>query len=264
MMSRPGRDAGDSVLIPYGGAGLTHANLLAEAAGINHIVVPLRPSTFCAYGAVTSDLKRDFIQTFRQPLDERSMPQAIDVMAGLEKAARDALQQEGITVIEHTSFSYSMDMRYAGQAYDLTVRFPDKQASDLDLNTIRQGFDNDHRAIYGYADKDSAVVINSIRLSVTGHLPALPAPAFEGAPGAASKASTRTIFYQDQALEAQVIQRLHTVVGQEIVGPAIIEQADTTIVILPHWQVVVDGDGNLHFTRDATATTVTQEAAHEA
>src|SRR5690625_7401204 len=105
MMSRPGRDAGDSVLIPYGGAGLTHANLLAEAASINHIVVPLRPSTFCAYGAVTSDLKRDFIQTFRQTLDEDSVAQVIDVMAGGEEEARDGVREEGIPFIEQTAFS---------------------------------------------------------------------------------------------------------------------------------------------------------------
>jgi len=264
LMSRTGRDARDYVLIPYGGAGPTHANLLAEAASINHIVVPLRPSTFCAYGAVTSDLKRDFIQTFRQTLDEDSVAQVIDVMAGLEKEARDWLTQEGIPFIEHTSFSYSMDMRYAGQAYDLTVRFPDKQAADLDLNTLRQGFDNDHRSIYGYADDASAVVVNSIRLSVTGHLPGLPAPAFEASQGSVSKSTNRQVFYQDKTMPAQVIQRSHTVVGQEIAGPAIIEQADTTIFILPHWQAVVDAAGNLHITREAVDSTIRQEAPNEA
>src|SRR5699024_1565983 len=189
--------------------------------------IPLRPSTFCAYGAVTSDLERDFIQTFRQTLDEASLPKEGAIMAGLEQAAKAWLQQEGIRFIEHTSFSYSMDMRYRGQAYDLTVRFPQLQAADLTLTTLRQGFDDDHQSIYGYADDASAVVINSIRLSVTGHLPRLPAPAFEAAESASNKPTTRQVFYQDKAVSAQVIQRLHTKMGQEIAGPAIIEQADT-------------------------------------
>ena len=263
LMSRTGRDARDYVLIPYGGAGPTHANLLADAAGINHLVIPLRPSTFCAYGAVTSDLKRDFIQTFRQTLDDASVSKVGAMMTGLEQAAKAWLEQEGIGFIEHTSFSYSMDMRYRGQAYDLTVRFPDLQAADLTLDTLRQGFDNDHQSIYGYADSASAVVINSIRLSVTGHLPALPAPAFEATQAASSKPTTRQVFYQDKAVSAQVIQRIHTKVGQEIVGPAIIEQADTTVFIVPQWRARVDDAGNLHIRRDA-ASAVTQEASHEA
>src|SRR5699024_907134 len=122
---------------------------------------------------------------------------------------------------------------------------------------------DDHQSIYGYADDASAVVINSIRLSVTGHLPRLPAPAFEAAESASNKPTTRQVFYQDKAVSAQVIQRLHTKVGQEIAGPAIIEQADTTLFILPHWRARVDGAGNLHIQRDA-ATAVTQEARHEA
>src|SRR5699024_9774738 len=87
-MARTGRDARDYVLIPYGGAGPTHANLLADAAAINHIVIPLRPSTFCAYGAVTSDLKRAYIQNLRQTLHDASLPKVSEIMAGLEKDAK--------------------------------------------------------------------------------------------------------------------------------------------------------------------------------
>jgi N-methylhydantoinase A len=108
-------------LIPFGGAGPTHANLLAEEAGIEYILVPLHPGTFCAQGAVAADIRRDFVHSLRTDINGASLSVINAALHGLRAQANQWFEQQASDFSQQVQWSVEADMRYVGQAWELTA-----------------------------------------------------------------------------------------------------------------------------------------------
>ena len=245
-LAQRGLDPAEFALVPFGGAGPTHANWLAEEAGLAHVVIPLKPGTFCALGAATADLRRDFVRSLRVTLNDLAADDVAAIWNELETSAHAWLQQQGVGGTDQPSVRPALDMRYAGQAYELNVALPHPLPSPLQADYLIEAFHREHERLYGFRDEQAPVDISTIRLAIVGHLvTAAGAPRFAGT-GTAVAYSRRQVFLRGAWHEAQIYKRDALGAGDVLDGPAVIEQQDTTILVLPGWRGRTDALGNLH------------------
>ncbi|MEO9337557.1 hydantoinase/oxoprolinase family protein [Mesorhizobium sp. SB112] len=241
-LAERGLDPRGFALVPFGGAGPTHANLLAEEVGIPHIIVPPAAGTFCAMGAAGADLRRDFVRSLRLPLDEATAAALIETFDALSTEGLKWLNAEGGSRGEIRS-ERGVDMRYAGQAYELRIKLCD---TDSTAQAVAEAFHLEHERIYGFRDTEAIVELGTARLAAIGITPDLPIPNLPEGGTAAAQKGVRPIFHRGAWIDAAVYTRPALVAGQSLSGPAIVEQEDTTIVVLPGWTARVDQAGNLH------------------
>lgn len=240
-----GLDPAAFALVPFGGAGPTHANLLAAEAGIGRVVIPPAAGTFCALGAAAADLRRDFVRSIRRSVDDETAALMLDVMKELEDEGSAWLDREGETS-QTRRFERGADMRYAGQAYELRVKLDE---NCRDAASIAEAFHLEHERIYGFRDADTDVGLGTVRLAVVGVTENISQPEIAAGSGKPACKGERPIFRSGKWVSAGVYDRSALGAGDQIAGPAIIEQDDTTTVLLPGWSARADALGNLHLER---------------
>ena len=253
LMATAGVDPRRFGLVAFGGAGPTHANLLAEEAGLATVLVPSAPGTFCALGAILADVRRDYVRTARRLVGvspgqgTEEWPAVAALVAQLESEARTWIAQEGALVGAH-DFVVSMRVRYPNQAYELEVIVPEAQRAALDGHGLASLFHAEHKRLYGFAEPSSPVQVTTVRLGVIGRVPPVALP--DASPATPHPAGTRRARLHGEEMDALVYARTDLGAGAVIHGPAIVEQHDTTVLVLPGWRAEADRLGTLHLTAD--------------
>ena len=244
-LARRGAAPGEFALMAFGGAGPTHANLLAEEAGLDTVVVPPGPATFCALGAILADVKRDYVRSRRLRFADGPGVAAdlASIFRALEGSASSWIRREG-DILGEVVFDASLDMRYSGQAFDLQVPIPEDLRREPDLDAITELFHREHERIYSFRDPESSVEVSTERVRITGRIPPLELPAVPDR-GPAEPIDTRTVYVTGRYLDVPVHARRELGRDAELPGPAIIEQEDCTVWVLPGWNAAVDRTGSL-------------------
>ena len=247
MMTKRGVDPRDFALIPFGGAGATHACLLAEEIVVPRILVPPSPGTTCALGAAIADVKNDYIRSLRGDLARKSPEEIRRGFAELEQAGRDWLAEEN-PVIEKTVIRRSVDARYFGQAFDIEVELPGEPA-ELTPELIAARFHDTYEALYRNSDRSARIDLVNLRVRVTGKTPALSLKRLPRAEGEPPAKGTREIWYGGRRHTARLYERDQLLAGHTVIGPAVVEQFDTTTVVAPGFVAATDDHGVLSLTR---------------
>jgi len=240
-----GHDLREFHLLAFGGAGPLHAGAIAAELGMAGIVVPLYPGVHSAMGLLMSDVKHDYIRSKLVALNRTSADELRSAFAELESQAVRDLRDEGFSTRSIT-VERSVDLRYAGQGYELTVPL----TGSIDAQTVaslRSNFDDMHRRMFGHVAPDETVEIVSFRLRGIGRLPpvAFPKSKNEGRSLTEARRGTRRARFGGVTLDCPVYQREQLDVGHMFSGPAIIDQLDATTVILPGQSVRIDEFRNL-------------------
>lgn len=228
LIAKHGADYTQFCLMAYGGAGPTHAFMLAADVGIRSVLVPAAPGGMCGVGGALTDLQMDFVTSGRWDLDDRA---AIDgAFAALEARAGQWLATQGIptaAAIHHRT----ADMRYQGQSFELTV-----SVDDLDEQQVSE-FHRRYAEVYGYSDKDSPVEVLQLRLltSVPRGLPPRP-PAASQTERSAAPREVRRVSYGGTMIEVPVFDRSRLPLDVPMRGPAVLLQYDTTTFITPDFE----------------------------
>lgn len=247
MMTKRGVDPRDFGLIPFGGAGATHACLLAEEIIIPRIIVPPSPGTICALGAAIADVKNDYIKSLRGDLSKTSADAIRNGFAELESAGRAWLAGEN-PVIDEVIVRRSVDARYYGQAFDIEVEVPEN-AEVLAPERIAARFHDTYETLYRNSDRSARIDLVNLRVRVTGKTPPLALQPMRPATGEPTSRGVREIWYRGKRHAARLYERSQLAAGHRIEGPAIIEQFDTTTVVAPGFVAVTDDHGVLNLTR---------------
>ena len=242
-----GFDARDYTLVAFGGAGPLHVAQLARELDIPRILVPAIPGILCAYGLLVADLRTDFSRTIVVP----AVAESLDILnAGFEEltaAASEWFERERIERARHR-LKRSIDMRYVGQNYELPVEIPDRSIDAIDLPPILAAFHALHEQTYGYAAANEPAQFVTVRLEATGVVDK-PEPQRIRSEGSADGAIAghRRTFLTEQGGWGVVplYDRVRLPAGSTFEGPAIVEQLDSTTLILPGQRVDVDEFGNL-------------------
>ncbi|MDE0076980.1 MAG: hydantoinase/oxoprolinase family protein [Caldilineaceae bacterium] len=253
-----GYDPRTFTLVPFGGAGPLHACDLADALGIPRILLPPSPGVLSALGLLIADVVHESSQALL--IEAASLAQdpapLQELSATLEERVRSVLAAEGV---DAPALESSMDLRYRGQSYELSVPL------DLPASTAAQAsqavqraietFHAAHDARYGYAMPTETVESVAVRLRGSGsgeELSLTREPLGPPDPESAQVASKPVWFGPNGAAETPCYDRLRLRPGHRLQGPAIVFQFDTTTVVAPGWSANVDERHNLLLARAGT------------
>jgi N-methylhydantoinase A len=243
LLARKGVEGNDFVLLAYGGAGPTHACLLAEDTGIRRVLIPPSPGTLCARGALTMDVKSDYVRTFRRALDEIAGHEVEDAFTAMEASARAWLEAEAIPVDE-VRLDRSAEMRYIGQGFSINVTCP-AAIGDGGCDELGRRFHARHEMIFRHSDPAGPVELTTLRLTIVGLTPKPPTVELARNGTATPRREQRTIYFGGAELACAVYNRADLHPGDRLFGPCIVEQYDTTTFVTPSFAVACDRYGNL-------------------
>jgi N-methylhydantoinase A len=251
-----GHDPGTFSLCIFGGAGPLHGADLAEEMGMGEVIVPVMPGVFAAFGLLISEMREEQIQTWLKPLADENLPQVTDQFVELERSAATRLGIVSDAAPRHR-VTRRMQLRFHGQSNAIPVDLP---AGPISSKAVAALFHDSHKRLYGYAFTDEAIEIVSLWTVVTLDAKETATPPYIPVPVAAPKAY-RPVYLEGRLVNTSVYERFSLRAGTVLTGPAILEQADTTTLVLPRQRAEVDEHGNLvlksrktNFT-PATATT---------
>lgn len=241
-----GHDPKEFALIAFGGAGPIHACMLAGLLGIRTVVIPPSPGVLSANGLLFTDLRNDYVQTFTGNLDQLDAGEMSSVFASLEAAAHAWLQDQGIQP-EMGELKRFADLRYRNQGWELTVPVPDGKLSPDAVARTRGEFHALHRQLYTYDMPQMPVQLVNLRVAAIGHLPHPPAAKAKASAEKSSAVSHRLVTFNRGVppLDTPVYRRERLSAGTRFVGPAVVEQADSTTLVWPDFTASVDPRGNI-------------------
>jgi N-methylhydantoinase A len=221
-------------LVAFGGAGPMHAARIAEELGVSRVLCPRAAGVLSALGLVVSDSRRDLVRSVLlsgAELNERSIQALVEELA---QAAR--------TESPGAEIQASYDLRYRGQAFELTIEAGERPTG----RELRERFERAHTERYGYADGEAELELVNVRVAavVGGAKPSLEAPA-----SVSAALGSRPAQFGGKRIEAAILSG-ELAPGQELEGPAVCELREATVVVPPGWRGSVRPDGTLVLERE--------------
>jgi N-methylhydantoinase A len=235
-----GYDPRQFVLVPLGGAGPVHSGRLAAELGIPTVVVPPVPGVLSALGLLVANVEHDATETVAVVAEQAIAEELEAVFARLDERVAEMMRADRVPMGAAVT-SRLADMRYIGQGYTLEVSVP-LTLSDDSVREVTDAFHEAHAHIYGHSHPDAETEFVNLRVVQAW---ALPRPRLEesrnAVPGS-GHAGSRPAYFEELGafVETPVYDRNELEQHQEIVGPAIVEQADSTLVLYPDQRAVVD------------------------
>jgi len=240
-----GHDPADFALLPFGGAGGMHACDLAEELGMRDVLVPICPGNLSALGLLASDQRQELARTCVCALDRLDGGALAALIAANETTGRALPLLAGLPA-SRVRFEHALDMRYARQAFEITVPLPSAAPPPAEL---RARFLDLYRQLYGHADPSGAIEIVTLRTMAVGVTDKPVLQPLAAGPGKPAAAGGRAVRLRGKVSEWPVFDRAALGSGDRFAGPAIVEEANATTVVLPDWSAVVDRWGNLRLKR---------------
>ncbi|TMJ69659.1 MAG: hydantoinase/oxoprolinase family protein [Alphaproteobacteria bacterium] len=246
-----GHDLRDFMLFAFGGAGPLHAGRICDELGMAGVIVPLYPGVFSAIGLLMSDVKHGYIRSKLAPLTEVAPEEVNHIFDQMTAQALAELRGDGFAP-DRIRVERGLDMRYAGQGYEVAVPCPAEPLRPSDLKELRMGFDQRHLSAFGHMAPEEPVEIVSYRVRGLGLLPSIEMPKFSptGAALADARRGSRRVRFDGAELDCPIYQRDQIDVGANFAGPAILEQLDCTTVVRPGQNARVDEWKNLIVTQE--------------
>ncbi len=235
--------------MPFGGGGALHVCALMREVGVSVGLIPRYPGVTSALGCVLSDMKHDAVQTLNKGLAELDLEDLREKVSRLATQCQARLDASGIAFI-HIVETVVLDMLYQGQTHTVAVALDPREARELTREGIMRAFERTYLAQFGRTLTGPAVRVLNLRYSRVGERAkfdlSILAPKSVQVPSALGQ---EKIYHQGAWLEVPRYARLEWPVGSRVVGPAMLEQADTTIWLEPGFEGRVDDWGNLLLTR---------------
>ena len=240
-----GYDPRSYILVPFGGAGPLHACAIAESLGMKKILVPLHPGVLSALGLLMADITSDASQGLLSTAEE--------LLHNPERLRNSINQLKPIVLSRLDSdagevqLDCSLDLRYSGQSYELTVPVGLPVVPE-NIRVSIEAFHSAHQMRYGYSAPELPVESVAVRLRATvTREKVIPRPATPTAPPFdITQASRAPVYFTaDGPMSVPVVKRDALVEGCTFRGPALIVQYDSTVLMPPGWDAEVDQWQNL-------------------
>jgi len=240
-----GYDPRDFALVGFGGAGPLHANALGILTEAWPVIVPPGPGVLCAYGDATTRVQDEAARTYITMASDLTADKLADDLLTLKARASESLIEDGIDE-DRLEVTYQADLRYAGQAFQITVEFTEAELREKGVAVLTDQFDGEHEQLFTFKLGDGheilmirAVVGASVTLKADISIP-------KGA-GDVSPAMIHQsrFFYEGDWHEAGIYDRGRLGPDDVVTGPAIVSEMDSTTVVLPGHSATVDAVGNL-------------------
>ena len=227
-----GLDPRDFALMAYGGAGPLHATAIADELGMGTVLVPPMPANFSAFGLLVADLRREFARTHVAATAELPEKNARAVLDELLADGRSELDAAGFPP-DKQRFEVRLDMRYIGQAFELSVAIPLDFTS---MGEIDAAFREVYADRYGDAPDGGSEIVN-FRLTAWGvtDKPSLPELNTTGRARDGAHVGVRNVVFDERVITTDIYRRGALPLNESIEGPALIEEASSVTVVPPDW-----------------------------
>lgn len=252
VMEQKGFDPRDLSVVAYGGGGPVLANIVADEIHARNVFVPFRPGTLCAMGSLSADFVYDASAVVQISLGGSSMNELNTRFDILAMEAREWLDSQQTEILDDSQsrIDYFVDARYSGQSYEIQIPVPRHCLDAEDCSALIDVFHAEHQRLYGHCERAADVEVVSLKARIVSQTPDLPSLEGTGRDGTGLDPVTRRdVYFGGRKLSADVYERESMGSGSHIEGPAIIEQDDTTTVILPGWKAVCDSHLNICVTK---------------
>ncbi|MDP2718675.1 MAG: hydantoinase/oxoprolinase family protein [Dehalococcoidia bacterium] len=243
-----GYDPRDYALLAFGGAGPVHASALAYELGIKKIIVPFLATAQSAFGIVASDIVHNLVITDVMELSEtEKINERFDK---LETDGRKMLEGEDV-LPEHVEIKRYADIRYKGQAHEVTIPVPAKSLDAAALSELADSFETRYISLFGpgTAFKEAGLEMVSMRVDATGKTkkPAMPEYPLQGKDSSPALKGERQVVmdYRAGFVNVKTYDGAKLNCGNSFPGPAVVEYPGTTVVMLSGQKSTVDKYKNL-------------------
>jgi N-methylhydantoinase A len=255
MTVQRGIDPRSFALVAFGGAGPMHAAAIGEELGIRETIVPNFAGAFSAWGMLKTEVKHDLVQTHlielartsRRELDAQFLALESELVARLDS---DGMARSGVSLLR------SLDLRYVGQEYYLTIPLAEGDCDDAAFAAgLKERFDRAYESTYGHKNVAEQLELVNLRIRAT-------APLYVGSGGPDRFVSAdsahigggmvRPVIFGGQAWDTRFIARSEVAAGDRLRGPLIVEEQSCTSVVPPGYTLTQDPLGNLIIQREAS------------
>jgi 5-oxoprolinase (ATP-hydrolysing) len=242
VSTQRGHDVTEFVLSCFGGAGGQHACQVADALGIDCVLIHPLAGVLSAYGMGLADLRCLRGQMIETVLDALSLQTLKPAFARLEEDARSELLDQGMNE-DRISYARRLEVKISGSDTTLTVPYCDTPEN------VRREFHAAHTSRFGFGAPDRALVIESIELEAIGIVPKIDALDAVPRRGVPQPLCVRPVWFAGRACPTPVHARDGLSTEVRLRGPAVIVEPNGTTIVEPGWQATLDGRGNLILTR---------------
>lgn len=240
-----GYDPRDFALVGFGGAGPLHANALGLLANAWPVIVPPGPGVLCAYGDATTQVQDEAARTYLTMASDITDEQLRADLKALQSRAGESLLADGIPTEDH-EVTYQADLRYAGQAFQITVDFTESDLDEKGIGLLTEQFDAEHEQLFTFKLGDGHEIL-MIRAVAKARAKAI-AELRVGDAGTTldeCRIQDSRFYYDGSWHDMTIYDRALLHEGLVVPGPAIVSEMDSTTVVLPGHDARVDAVGNL-------------------
>lgn len=245
-----GRDPRDFALVPFGGAGPLHAARVAEELGIDTVVVPTNAGVLSAAGLLMSDYVHYRARTERTKLHADAVGTVQDRLQALRTEATDYLRTAGVT--EELSFQHILEMRYVGQAFEVSVLLGDDLAG-LTVDMITVAFSQAHHRMFEFS-KPPGDPVEIVSFRIGARARANEFPAYQDALAGSACEDPEVTFIDvvegGEHRRCRLMPR-HAIGGADMAGPVLVEDGTSTIYVPPGWCARRDAADSVIMRREA-------------
>jgi N-methylhydantoinase A len=241
-----GHDPRDFTLIAFGGGGGMHACALARELGIKKVVIPRLSGVFSAWGMLLSDLRRDYLQT--QIVELSGVEGAAQINTALSMLEEQAIQEYAAENIDRSRVHFIRygRCRYQNQEHSVEIALPGGIITAEQIEAIREHFASEYEREYTYRLTAPAELVcyHLIAIAEVDKLKPEKHPKTGRKLLDAIKGRREVDFVESGIQQATIYNGDSLEPGMSFAGPAIIEEADTTVVIPPDLPCFMDDFGN--------------------
>jgi len=240
-----GFDPRDFALVGFGGAGPLHANALGILSNSFPVIIPPGPGVLCAYGDATTQIQDEASRSYLAMAQDISTDKFLADLHDLKDKASESLIKDGVSD-SNLEITYQADVRYAGQAFQITVEFDENEYKKKGIQLITEAFDDEHFQLFTFKLDDGHEIL-MIRAIVKAKQTNLKSVSLSDKKAKLEDSIIQdSKYYHDGAWhDIKIYDRSKLMEGMKIPGPAIVSEMDSTTVILPNHNAVVDKVGNL-------------------
>jgi N-methylhydantoinase A len=241
-----GHDPQTLPMFAFGGAGPGHAYGIAQALGAPSLIVPLGAGIMSTLGFLSAPVAFDFVRPWRAEIDTLNWEQGCALLREIEEEGRALLLASGVEA-ESIGSSASLDMRYVGQGYEIQVGLPSGFAgTDAQIAAVVAAFDREYRRLHGRAGPPVPLEVMNWRVTVSGPKPTIRLEVPEPRNPVVQK-GTRPAYFQEAGgyVEVPVLDRYAMARGYRFIGPAIVEERESSAIIGAGAECAIDEHWNL-------------------
>ncbi len=229
-----GRDPRLFTLVAFGGAGPIHGARLARTIGVPRVIYPAGAGVASAIGLLVADVTFDLARTFIARIDENAIGPMKHIYGELEATALAMLEESKIK--GQYTLVRSADMQYVGQGHEITVTLPPLTFTDADVVAIRKAFNDTYEGLYGYSDPGEAIMVVNWKLTASCATPKVASRNLQKVGNVEDALKgVRKAYFQETAdyVDCRIYDRYKLFPGATLRGPAVIEERETAIMVLP-------------------------------